>query len=297
MSTDSYLTQGGILVHRTVEEIPVADAIEPVDRRARQPPRRAARLELRVPRPLHALGHGLRRPAAGARLARAARFAVEALNERGRGAARRRSRDARGLPTRSSAPSAGATGLAGSGRARRPAASPRRSAAASRRCSRCCARSSTCSARPTTPHLGLYGAFGYDLAFQFEPMRLRLDAAGRPARPRALPARRARDRRPPPRAARCAAATTSRPAAGTTRGPAARRAARAATRPRPRCPRACDHAPGEYADDRAHGAASRSSAATCSRSCPARRSSSRARRRPPSCSAGCASATRRPTAS
>ena len=25
------------------------------------------------------------------------------------------------------------------------------------------------------PHLGLYGAFGYDLAFQFEPVRLRLD--------------------------------------------------------------------------------------------------------------------------
>jgi anthranilate synthase len=27
----------------------------------------------------------------------------------------------------------------------------------------------------TDPHLGLYGAFGYDLAFQFEPVRLRLD--------------------------------------------------------------------------------------------------------------------------
>src|SRR6201999_3523901 len=25
------------------------------------------------------------------------------------------------------------------------------------------------------PHLGLYGAFGYDLAFQFEPVRQRLD--------------------------------------------------------------------------------------------------------------------------
>ncbi len=28
---------------------------------------------------------------------------------------------------------------------------------------------------PKEPHLGLYGAFGYDLAFQFEPIRLRLD--------------------------------------------------------------------------------------------------------------------------
>ena len=33
------------------------------------------------------------------------------------------------------------------------------------------------------PHLGLYGAFGYDLAFQFEPVRLRLD---RPASQRDL---------------------------------------------------------------------------------------------------------------
>ena len=33
------------------------------------------------------------------------------------------------------------------------------------------------------PHLGLYGAFGYDLAFQFEPVRLRLD---RPATQRDL---------------------------------------------------------------------------------------------------------------
>ncbi len=28
---------------------------------------------------------------------------------------------------------------------------------------------------PDEPHLGLYGAFGYDLAFQFEPIRLRLE--------------------------------------------------------------------------------------------------------------------------
>jgi anthranilate synthase len=34
---------------------------------------------------------------------------------------------------------------------------------------------------PDDPHLGLYGAFGYDLAFQFEPLQLRL---ARPARQR-----------------------------------------------------------------------------------------------------------------
>src|SRR6185437_2526998 len=33
------------------------------------------------------------------------------------------------------------------------------------------------------PHLGLYGAFGYDLAFQFEPLRLKLE---RPADQRDL---------------------------------------------------------------------------------------------------------------
>jgi anthranilate synthase len=36
------------------------------------------------------------------------------------------------------------------------------------------------------PHLGLYGAFGYDLAFQFEPVRLRLDRPKDPAAQRDL---------------------------------------------------------------------------------------------------------------
>ena len=38
------------------------------------------------------------------------------------------------------------------------------------------------------PHLGLYGAFGYDLAFQFEPVRLRRDRPGQPAGPGPAPA-------------------------------------------------------------------------------------------------------------
>ena len=37
-------------------------------------------------------------------------------------------------------------------------------------------------------HLGLYGAFGYDLVFQFEPMQLRLPRAERPAGSRAVSA-------------------------------------------------------------------------------------------------------------
>ena len=36
------------------------------------------------------------------------------------------------------------------------------------------------------PHLGLYGAFGYDLAFQFEPVRLRLDRQQGPGTQRDL---------------------------------------------------------------------------------------------------------------
>ena len=38
-------------------------------------------------------------------------------------------------------------------------------------------------------NLGLYGAFGYDLAFQFDPVDYTLTRADKPARPRALPAR------------------------------------------------------------------------------------------------------------
>ena len=37
-------------------------------------------------------------------------------------------------------------------------------------------------ASPDDPHLGLYGAYGYDLAFQFEPLRLRHDRASAPHR-------------------------------------------------------------------------------------------------------------------
>ena len=139
-----------------------------------------------------------------------ATFRVEALNARGRVLLPARSRAALGRarrPSRSSSTDDAARRAARS--ASRRAASPRRSAAASRRSSRSCARSSTCSARADDPHLGLYGAFGYDLAFQFEPLRLRLERPARPARPGALPARRAARRRPPARARDAAAATTS----------------------------------------------------------------------------------------
>ena len=53
--------------------------------------------------------------------------------------------------------------------------------------------------RGDDPHLGLYGSFGYDLAFQFEPIRQELVRPGRPARPGAAPARPAGGDRPPAR--------------------------------------------------------------------------------------------------
>ena len=55
--------------------------------------------------------------------------------------------------------------------------SPKRSAAAGRRPSPPCASIDLFAG--DDPHLGLYGAFGYDLAFQFEPIRL--SPSARPA--------------------------------------------------------------------------------------------------------------------
>ena len=98
------------------------------------------------------------------------------------------------------------------------------------------------------PHLGLYGAFGYDLVFAFEPIAAPPAARRGPARPRALPARRARRRRPP-QGVRGAAPLRLRGGRRDDRGP--RRASPPRERARaaaPREPRArADHGPGEYA--------------------------------------------------
>ena len=146
--TDSYVTNGGVRVTRTIVSIPVQGAIEPVidalDARrgvvlasSYEYPGRYTRwdmgfvdppLELRGSRPLV---HDPRaeRPRAGAR-----------PRDRARAVPPRRHRVAAAGTTRCSrAPSPSRRG-----------ASPRSSAAASRRCSRSCARSSTCSARTTT---------------------------------------------------------------------------------------------------------------------------------------------------
>ena len=98
-------------------------------------------------------------------------------------------------------------------------------------------------ASPEDERLGLYGAFGYDLAFQFEPLPLRSARDARGARPRALPARRDPRRRPPLRARgaaplRLRLRTASRPRALAREAAPApfARAARARARGRPRRP-------------------------------------------------------------
>jgi len=288
MSTDSYLTRGGIRVHRTVDAIPVDGAIEPIiaaldEHRgvllasSYEYPGRYTRWDMGfADPPIVVTGRG-----------RALR--IDALNARGR----------RLLPAIHPALS----GLDAIERAelesetvvvtvRTPAG---RFAEEER--SRQPSVFSVLRAlielfhHPDEQHLGLYGAFGYDLAFQFEPIRLRLERSpeqrdlvlyipdelvivdhrrgtaqrrryGEVAPPSVSRARGRPSRTSPPRAWRGRAITS----------PASTRTS-------------CT------------SRARRSSVATSSKSFPARCSSSRVRRRRRSCSSGCASGIRPRTAS
>ncbi len=171
MTSDSYLTGGGIRVHRTVEPIPMANAIEPVvdalDARrgvllasSYEYPGRYTRWDMGFVDPLLAL------------VARGRRLRAEALNPRGlvllpaiaqalQGLDQiedfERTDDAVAVTAR-----AHSAGFAEEDRSRQPSVfSLLRALIALFR-------------HPEEPHLGLYGAFGYDLAFQFEPIRARL---------------------------------------------------------------------------------------------------------------------------
>jgi anthranilate synthase len=172
MTTISYDTVGGIRVHRTVEEIPVADAIEPVINAldshrgvllasSYEYPGRYTRWDMGFVNPPLVLS------------ARERRFRVDALNERGRVllpsiAEAWRSLDAVDRLDASAGSLEGSVRAAGQrfaeeARSRQPSLfSLLRALVALFR-------------HPDEPHLGLYGAFGYDLAFQFEPVRLRLE--------------------------------------------------------------------------------------------------------------------------
>src|SRR5438552_8928300 len=172
MSTNSYLSRGGIRVQRTVQEVPVKNAIEPVIEAldshrgvllasSYEYPGRYTRWDMGFVDPalvltargrgfrleaLNARGRVLLSPIAGALRALDAVERVSATEERLDGAMR-----------------APAGRFAEEERSRQPSVFSLLRALGA------------LFHHPDEPHLGLYGAFGYDLAFQFEPIRLRLE--------------------------------------------------------------------------------------------------------------------------
>ena len=242
MPTDSYVTRGGIRVHRSVDSLPVRGAIEPVidalDARrgalfasSYEYPGRYTRWDMGfVDPPLALTGRGRT-------------VTIEALNPRGEVllpaiADALEAFDAvadlrRAAATLTLAVKPSTTGFTEEERSRQPSVfSVLRALVA-------------LFGHADDAHLGLYGAFGYDLAFQFEPIRVRL---ARPAEQRELvlylpdelvivdhrrevAERRRYDFEVGGRSTRDLPRTgTARPYAG------------AAT-----VPRACDHEPGAYA--------------------------------------------------
>ena len=180
MSRERYVTRGGIAVHRTIEDIPIAGAIEPVidalDTRrgalltsSYEYPGRYTRWDMGFVDPPLAL------------TARERHVRLSALNERGRvllpamGVAVRRLAEVTWRET----PDGDLEGLV---------AAPTKRFAEEERSKQPSVFSVLRALielfeSPADPHLGLYGAFGYDLAFQFEPIRL---ARPRPADQRDL---------------------------------------------------------------------------------------------------------------
>ncbi len=169
--TDRYVTRGGIAVHRSVEDIPVRNAIEPLlsaldDHRGAllassyEYPGRYTRWDLGFVDPPVAL------------TASGRRFRAEALNARGRVVLPAIHRTLAGLDavaaldvtdSRVEGEVKAATGrFAEEERSRQPSVFSLLRALVD------------LFFHADEPHLGLYGAFGYDLAFQFEPIRLRL---------------------------------------------------------------------------------------------------------------------------
>jgi anthranilate synthase len=171
MDATTYETRGGIRVRRTVEKIAVANAIEPIvdalDARrgvllasSYEYPGRYTRWDMGFVDPPLVL------------VARGRRFRVEALNARGRVLLPPIAAALRGLDTVERATAAGAVV---EGEVRAPAgrfAEEERSRQPS--VFSVLRRLTALFAADDEPHLGLYGAFGYDLAFQFEPIKLRL---------------------------------------------------------------------------------------------------------------------------
>ena len=170
--TESYLTRGGIRVHRTVTEIPVRNAIEPVIEAldaqrgvllasSYEYPGRYTRWDMGFTNPPLAL------------TARGRDLRIEALNARGTILLAGIEPGLRALDTvdvtARTEETLAATVKPFSGRFTEEARSRQPSVFSILRAL------IDRFAHDAEPHLGFYGAFGYDLAFQFEPIRLRFD--------------------------------------------------------------------------------------------------------------------------
>ena len=171
-STEQYLTRGGITVRRTIESVPVRHAVEPIleglDQRrgalltsSYEYPGRYTRWDLGFIDPPVVL------------TARGRHFRAEALNARGRVLLPALGRTLSGLDvvaaidTRDDVVEGEVRAPAGrfteEDRSRQPSVFSLLRALVD------------LFFHEDEPHLGLYGAFGYDLAFQFEPVRLKLE--------------------------------------------------------------------------------------------------------------------------
>ncbi len=178
--TDHYHTRGGITVHRVIDDLPAADTIEPVldaldsQRGALfassyEYPGRYTRWDMGFINPPMVVG------------GRGLHFWVSALNERGLLL----------LPTITTMLEqlSAVTSVEVRGQELRGSITPTRARFPEEQRSQQPSLFSVLRAlvqlfySTAEPHLGLYGAFGYDLAFQFEPLRLRLE---RPADQRDL---------------------------------------------------------------------------------------------------------------
>src|SRR5919202_1248768 len=179
-STDSYSTHGGIVVHRLIEEIPVEGATEPIttaldDHKGLlfasdyEYPGRYTRWDMGfIDPPLEVTSRG-----------RA--FRVPALNERGRVVLTALAGALRGLPA---VERVEVTNDVLSGTVEPPSERfPEEQRSKQPSVFSVLRVLLDLFYSPAEPHLGLYGAFGYDLAFQFEPIRPRLQ---RPAEQRDL---------------------------------------------------------------------------------------------------------------
>ncbi len=171
MSTDTHTTRGGIVVRRTTDDVPIAGAIGPLldaldERRgvllasSYEYPGRYTRWDIGFVDPPLAL------------TSRGREFRVTALNPRGEVLLPRIAAVVRALPAAAASDVRGPE-LIGAVRV------PEGRLAEEER-SRQPSVFSVLRAlidlfhHTDDPHLGLYGAFGYDLAFQFEPLRLAL---------------------------------------------------------------------------------------------------------------------------